>query len=774
MLIFGFTGFSVAEKRQVKMKESDELGDDYDICINGTGLTESILACAAAKCGLKVLHLDMNDYYGREFSSYNLEHFTSLETSQLNSLSKEYRNESCLNFSSTGSLFNIIIDKSAYINTTTPTSQHLSPESSSSRNNNTSSTIHPSYIGYETLLKGPSSQTIEHNTTINISSEQITPVFSTHIYNTILYKQTIQQLLKSSRYYNIDLTYKLLLSYGIAVDNVIKSGVSNYLEFKTLDNIHYYDTKQNKILQVPCNKNDIFNTKLLNILEKRILTKFLSFVHDYGCETAGKSVLRLNEIDLNLGRSLYRPQNKDFNSNGYSLSDYENRSFLDFMTYCKIPVSLQTIIIHCLCLHLRTVEGRSDSGCIDGEDEVDLETSKALLQLSSFLNSLGRYGESALLAPLYGTAEVVQSYCRMAAVWGAVYILRRGVASVDAYAEDEDDDKHVFPEVALAPSESVGDMSQAGCEADRAVAEEIVPAEAEPLYMPASPLLPPLPKTLTIHDSEGNKFHCNAFVTSVEGCPGRFPVKAALLTRVSVLSSPLLPSSKDLLVIPPSTPALSNTHPVYVLQLDSSTSSCAEGSYLQYVTTQVDVFPDNTVYYSGCETGAENQTDWARHVDTQKDSYNTLLAAVITLLLQHSTEAENSYVPVELLYITLTRPLFASPAEEGLSSKAPAVSASSSPLSERVAIVCEGACEYGITIEDNIDHARRIFQRLYPTLEFMHTSERQQELEEEGQTALGLDSEYLELRQLQAMVETATGVSTTTEEENEVDREGEE
>lgn len=41
------------------------------------------------------------------------------------------------------------------------------------------------------------------------------------------------------------------------------------------------------------------------------------------------------------------------------------------------------------------------------------------------LSALGRFGETAFITPLYGMGELPQAFCRMAAVYGAVYVLRR-------------------------------------------------------------------------------------------------------------------------------------------------------------------------------------------------------------------------------------------------------------------------------------------------------------------------------------------------------------
>ncbi|CAN0518640.1 unnamed protein product, partial [Scytosiphon promiscuus] len=41
------------------------------------------------------------------------------------------------------------------------------------------------------------------------------------------------------------------------------------------------------------------------------------------------------------------------------------------------------------------------------------------------ISALGRFGETAFITPMYGVGELSQSFCRMAAVHGAICILRR-------------------------------------------------------------------------------------------------------------------------------------------------------------------------------------------------------------------------------------------------------------------------------------------------------------------------------------------------------------
>lgn len=107
-----------------------------------------------------------------------------------------------------------------------------------------------------------------------------------------------------------------------------------------------------KIENVPCSKGDVFNTKLLNALEKRVLMKFLQFVSDWGLTNTGSDVTTVNERELAQGRSLQRPQNKENNINSYNVEEYLDQPFHLFLNNCKLSVKLQSIVSHALCLNI--------------------------------------------------------------------------------------------------------------------------------------------------------------------------------------------------------------------------------------------------------------------------------------------------------------------------------------------------------------------------------------------------------------------------------------
>jgi Rab proteins geranylgeranyltransferase component A len=47
--------------------------ENYDVVIEGTGLTESILAAAAAWADKKVLHIDKNTFYGSHWAALSID-----------------------------------------------------------------------------------------------------------------------------------------------------------------------------------------------------------------------------------------------------------------------------------------------------------------------------------------------------------------------------------------------------------------------------------------------------------------------------------------------------------------------------------------------------------------------------------------------------------------------------------------------------------------------------------------------------------------------------
>jgi RAB protein geranylgeranyltransferase component A len=67
------------------------------------------------------------------------------------------------------------------------------------------------------------------------------------------------------------------------VDVLITSGICRYAEFKNVSGIYTVDNVKRTLLSVPCSRADIFNSKDITMIEKRLLMKMLSMCVE--CET---------------------------------------------------------------------------------------------------------------------------------------------------------------------------------------------------------------------------------------------------------------------------------------------------------------------------------------------------------------------------------------------------------------------------------------------------------------------------------------------------------
>ncbi|NXE86901.1 RAE2 geranylgeranyltransferase, partial [Menura novaehollandiae] len=191
-------------------------------------------------------------------------------------------------------------------------------------------------------------------------------------------KITYSQIVREGRRFNIDLVSKLLYSRGLLIDLLIKSNVSRYAEFKNATRVLAF--REGKVEQVPCSRADVFNSRQLTMVEKRMLMKFLTFCLDY-------------------------EQHPD------EYQDYENSTFAQFLQTRKLTPSLQHFILHSIAMV-------SESEC---------STLEGLQATKKFLQCLGRYGNTPFLFPLYGQGEIPQCFCRLCAVFGGIYCLRHAV-----------------------------------------------------------------------------------------------------------------------------------------------------------------------------------------------------------------------------------------------------------------------------------------------------------------------------------------------------------
>jgi hypothetical protein len=103
----------------------------------------------------------------------------------------------------------------------------------------------------------------------------------------------------------------------------------------------------------------------------------------------------------------------DYEQDPSVYQDYVDRPFVEFLRSRDLNDTLIHFIVHSIAM----VHG-------------DATTIEGLNATRVFLQSLGRFGNAPFLYPLFGCGELPQAFCRLCAVFGGVYCLKRSVHSL--------------------------------------------------------------------------------------------------------------------------------------------------------------------------------------------------------------------------------------------------------------------------------------------------------------------------------------------------------
>ncbi|XP_065842130.1 rab proteins geranylgeranyltransferase component A 2-like [Oscarella lobularis] len=346
----------------------DDLPDEYDSIVLGTGLVEAIVAAALARSGRKVLHLDSNGYYGGNWAVFNWkdleEWIASVKSSGNSDSAPDERDYS-----------DLLKDGERLLSMSKPlvtvsdldVEEILVPETETDRSQANTEIKHET----EEETVNEENESAVADTTETLKNEEEGEERGRETKDAA----TWTKLKEDWRHFNIDLFPKVLYCRGSLVELLISSQVSRYLEFRAVSRIV---THMNGMLRdVPSSRADVFNSQIVNIIEKRMLMKFLTFCMDFEDH--------LDEYE-----------------------DFKDKPFVEFLKFKKLTLNLQHFILYALAMKT--------------EQSTTLE---ALTSIREYLRSIGRYGNSPFLWPLYGTAELPQAFCRLCAVFGGIYILKK-------------------------------------------------------------------------------------------------------------------------------------------------------------------------------------------------------------------------------------------------------------------------------------------------------------------------------------------------------------
>lgn len=179
---------------------------------------------------------------------------------------------------------------------------------------------------------------------------------------------------------------------GKLVDLLISSNICRYTEFRAVDKVL---TVLNGSLDiVPGSRADIF-TKKMSIVEKRLIMKFMTQCVEYDKEESGE----MNDF-------------KEFPEEG---------KFINLMKQQRLTDNLIHYILHSMCMGNETTTFK-----------------EGIERIRTYLTSIGRYGNTPFLFPMYGCGEIPQCFCRLSAVFGGIYCLGQEVRDVKVVGAEEE------------------------------------------------------------------------------------------------------------------------------------------------------------------------------------------------------------------------------------------------------------------------------------------------------------------------------------------------
>ncbi|XP_077296950.1 GDP dissociation inhibitor [Arctopsyche grandis] len=189
------------------------------------------------------------------------------------------------------------------------------------------------------------------------------------------------------RDWNVDLIPKFLMANGLLVKLLIHTGVTRYLEFKSVEGSYVY--KGGKISKVPVDQKEALASDLMGVFEKRRFRNFLIYVQD------------VQEDDPKTW--------KDFDPTTANMQALYDKFGLDKNT--------QDFTGHALALY------RDD-------DYLLQPAQQTIRRIKLYSDSLARYGKSPYLYPMYGLGELPQGFARLSAIYGGTYMLDKPIDEI--------------------------------------------------------------------------------------------------------------------------------------------------------------------------------------------------------------------------------------------------------------------------------------------------------------------------------------------------------
>ncbi|CAH8521660.1 unnamed protein product [Heterobilharzia americana] len=206
--------------------------------------------------------------------------------------------------------------------------------------------------------------------------------------------------------WNVDLISKFLMANGKLVKILVHTGVTRYLEFRSVEGSYVYQA--GCIHKVPCNESEALTTKLMDLFKKRRFRKFLVWV------------MNVDVTKPSTWNNIYSsPMNINENNISHAFShfniDEETQNCQTLKLYYSVDNILDNFIGHAICLFQ------------DDSYKENMSAAEVISRIQLYSQSVCRFGKSPYLYPLYGLGELPQAFARLCAVYGGTYMLDKPI-----------------------------------------------------------------------------------------------------------------------------------------------------------------------------------------------------------------------------------------------------------------------------------------------------------------------------------------------------------
>lgn len=194
-----------------------------------------------------------------------------------------------------------------------------------------------------------------------------------------------------NRDWNVDLIPKFIMANGKLVKMLLHTKVTKYLEWKCVDASYVAQYQKGGMLKkekmviakVPATDSEALHSKLLSLFEKKRVINLYKYLENLNLETRDKTWKEI-DIDKQPMRDVYKKYNLDPQT-------------IDFLG-------------HAIALHTT-------------DEYIDQPARDTIIKMQLYNESIGRYGDSPFLYPIYGLGGLPEAFSRLCAIHGGTYML---------------------------------------------------------------------------------------------------------------------------------------------------------------------------------------------------------------------------------------------------------------------------------------------------------------------------------------------------------------